>query len=78
MLHSRKSGILRSIDLHRDLAPYLLMHEPYAGPGAAVNAFAKAGDALGALLFQFDSRARMETVLAHMDELCTVEVEAAS
>ena len=74
-VHSRRDGILRSIDYHPDLRMHILDELPFRAPGDAVHAFTQGNRMLANLLLAFDDYAHMLHTVENMDDYIRVNLE---
>lgn len=72
MLHSRKAGVLRSVDFNACLQKNILRYIAYLEPGSPVKPFTKGSHAVGHLLLSFDSADTMRKTMLKMPHLCRV------
>lgn len=75
MVHSQKTGILKSVDIAKPLKQNFVEYQTDYKPGDKVYAFENSGHALGTMVFRFDSREEMFEKIEHMQNRVRVITE---
>lgn len=75
ILHSDKSGIFKSLEISDQVESNVFENDLWIEPGTKVGGFSAANEAIGTLVFRFDSHEEMLTQMDRMDELVHVIVE---
>lgn len=71
---SRKSGILKAVELDDCLKDCCVEYQTSYQPGDAVNAFENAGQALGVMVFRYRSKEEMLDLVERLPDLVRVEL----
>ena len=74
VLHSEKSGYFETVNIHRDIMPYLYRKSVYKNNGDFVEAFDGAGKAVGIVFFKFPSIEVMRNFSENIDKYIKVEI----
>ena len=75
MVHSRNSGILKRVSLDKELEPLLVDYVSDSKPGSPVAAFENSNQALGTMVFRYNSMEQMLDLIKRLPELVRVELE---
>ena len=67
-LHSSRKGIFERIDYSNQIEQYIVRMNIYKKPGANVDYFANASNALGIIFFKFPNQDTMISMEEHMNE----------
>lgn len=74
-LHSNKNGTYKEIDFSPEIEPYIYRKCLYKKSGDRVEYFDNASKCLGIIFFRFPDETTMKSVLEHINELITVELQ---
>lgn len=74
-LHSNKNGTYKEIDFSPEIEPYIYRKCLYKKSGDRVEYFDNASRCLGIIFFRFPDETTMKSVLEHINELITVELQ---
>lgn len=74
-LHSNKNGTYKEIDFSPEIEPYIYRKCLYKKSGDRVEYFDNASKCLGIIFFRFPDETAMKSVLEHINELITVELQ---
>lgn len=74
-LHSNKNGAYKEIDFSPEIEPYIYRKCLYKKSGDRVEYFDNASKCLGIIFFRFPDETTMKSVLEHINELITVELQ---
>lgn len=74
-LHSNKNGTYKEIDFSLEIEPYIYRKCLYKKSGDRVEYFDNASKCLGIIFFRFPDETTMKSVLEHINELITVELQ---
>lgn len=75
MVHSRRSGVLKGVEVDDVLKKHLVEYVTDAKPGDPVKAFENSNQALGTMVFRYDSMEQMLDLVGRLPELVRVELE---
>lgn len=75
ILHSTHPGVFKELLISNEIKNYIVETDIWAEPGMKVGGFSGANEAIGTLIFRFDSVSSMEQVLLHQDQYIKVIVE---
>jgi biotin carboxylase len=76
MVHSRESGILRNVNFSQQISKNVFECNWYLKPGEQVYPFHKANNAIGNVVFRFDSFDEMQTKMSNIIQHCDVQLDA--
>ena len=74
-LHSNKNGTYKEIDFYPEIETYIYRKCLYKKSGDRVEYFDNASKCLGIIFFRFPDETTMKSVLEHINELITVELQ---
>ena len=74
-LHSNKNGTYKEIDFSPEIEPYIYRKCLYKKSGDRVEYFDNASKCVGIIFFRFPDETTMKSVLEHINELITVELQ---
>ena len=72
ILHSEKAGIFESLWISENLKENLIERDLWISKGTKVGGFSGANEAIGTLVFKFDSKEKMEEVLSGQNKYIKV------
>jgi len=75
VLHSKKDGILNSIELHNKLRPFIKEFHQYIQPGQSVRSFQGANAAIGILLLTFSTMNEMDYYISNMNNFVKIALK---
>lgn len=75
ILHSHTEGIFRDLNVSDELNRFINKQHILIGKGEKVNIYRNLGDALGVLLFEFDSHIQMRDTLDFIHDYVMIEVD---
>ena len=75
ILHSHTTGIFRGLNVSNDLNTFIIKQHLSINEGEEIRYYRNLGDALGVILFEFDSRQQMKDTIESIDDYVTIEVD---
>lgn len=74
ILHSSKQGIFKELWISDEAEPYIVERDLWITAGMPVGGFSGANEAIGTLVFNFDSEEKMGNILSNQDKFIQVRI----
>ncbi len=75
ILHSEIVGTFKTLDVAEEITSNVIERDLWIEKGTKVGGFSAANEAIGTLVLRFDTKERMDEVMANIDQYVTVVVE---
>ena len=74
ILHSSREGVFEELIVSDAIRDYVVERDLWIEPGTPVKGFAAANEAIGTLVFRFDTPEQVEDVLGHQEKYIQIRL----